>query len=261
MACNFHNSAVQSLVGLAAADAYAKILLSHHEAQHVSVYKYSSPPPLQQRIIITPSEQSLIDLALVLRKDTHLPFWNALFTACIKSQSHSRELIEAAFFHNGPGEPHAYDRTAIESGTLEALARSGQKNLGLSSLVHDNHHRSWHLPLLDFHCDISPMNEALAALICSHLMPGGYVLIDSGDSYHACGLTLLSPHERVQMLGRALLATPVVDGHYIAHQLQQDASSIRISLGGKASHAPIVIRAWTPAEDAYALRDLGQVSV
>lgn len=46
MACTLHNSVAQSLVGLAAADAYAKILLSHHDVQQVSVYKYNSPPPL-----------------------------------------------------------------------------------------------------------------------------------------------------------------------------------------------------------------------
>jgi len=259
MVCNVHNLDMRGLVGLAAADAYAKILLSPASVQRVSVYKYSSPPLLQQRISITPNEQSLIDEALVLRKDTKLPFWNALFAACLQMQAHSPELIKAAFFHNGPGEPVAYDRVAIETGILESLVQSGQRNLGLSSLVQDDRDRIWHLPLLDFHCDISPCNEDLAALICSHLMPDGYVLIDSGDSYHACGVTLLSSDERVHMLGRALLAAPIVDGHYIAHQLQQKASSIRISKGGKASHAPVVVRAWAPVADNHILRNLAQV--
>ena len=245
MTGNIQKLDMRSLVGLEAANAYAKILLSHGSVRRVSIYKYSSPPPLQQRMVITPNEQSLIDQALVLRKDTKLPFWNALFAACLQNQSHSPELIEAAFFHNGPGEPVDYDRAAIETGALEALAQSGRRNLGLSSQVHDDE-RMWHLPLLDFHCDMSPCNEELAALICWHLMPGGYVLIDSGDSYHACGVRLLSPDERIQMLGRALLAAPIVDGHYIAHQLQQKASSIRISMGGKASRTPVVVRAWAP---------------
>lgn len=243
MTDSFTTLDTRSLVGLAAADAYTKIILSHGSVRRVSVYQYSSPPTLQQRIAITPNEQLLIDQALVLRKDTKLPFWNALFAACLQSQTHSSELIGAAFFHNGPGVPVAYDRIAIETGALEELAQSGQRNLGLSSLVHDDQGHAWHLPLLDFHCDISSQNEELAALICSHVMPGGYILIDSGDSYHACGTSLLSPGERIQMLGKALLAAPVVDGHYIAHQLQQEASSIRISKGGKASRSPVVVRA------------------
>lgn len=246
----------ESLVGMAAADAYATILLSHRSVQRITVYKYSSPPLLQQRITITSIEQNLIDSALALRKETHLPFWHALFAACLKRQDFSPELLRAAFFHNGPGEPVDYDREAIDSGVLEVLAMSGQKNLGLSSLVRDNMDCAWHLPLLDFHCEISPTNENLAAHVCTHLMPSGFVMVDSGDSYHACGLALLSPDERIQMLGRALLAAPVVDGHYIAHQLQQGASSIRISRGGKACSSPVVVRAWVPSEHSLELWDV-----
>jgi hypothetical protein len=158
-------------------------------------------------------------------------------------------LIDAAFFHNGPGEAVVYDRSALETGVLEELVRSGATNIGLSSEVRDVDHCVWHLPLLDFHCDISPQNEALAALLCSRLMPAGYLLIDSGDSYHACGFELLAREERVRMLGKALLAAPIVDAQYIAHQLQQDVSSIRISKGGKASRRPLVVRAWIPLSE------------
>jgi len=253
MACDDEFDDVQSFVGMEAADAYAKILLSHRSVQQVSVYRYASPPTLQQRIPVKAIEQSLIDQALAIRKDVFLPFWHALFVACLKSQAYSPELIRAAFFHNGPGEPVAYGRDAIESGILGDLSRSGRGNLGLSSLVHDAYDEAWHLPLLDFHCDISPINEELTAHICSLLMPSGFILIDSGDSYHACGLKLLSVDERIQMLGRALLAVPVVDGHYIAHQLQQTASSIRISLGGKTSRLPVVVRARAPITEVRAV--------
>lgn len=256
MSTSLKNFDVESLIGLAAANAYTKILLSHCSIQRITVYKYSSPPLLQQRITITSTEQKLIDLALILRKENYLPFWHAIFAACLKSQDFSAELLHAALFHNGPGEPVDYDRAAIDAGVLEALAMSGQKNLGLSSLVQDGTGRVWHLPLLDFHCEITPANEDLAALVCKHLMPGGFVLVDSGDSYHACGLALLSSDDRIQMLGRALLTVPVIDGHYIAHQLQQGANSIRISRGGKAFSSPVVVRAWAPSERSHGLKNV-----
>lgn len=237
---------VQCYVGMSAASAYTRLLLTHLCVQRVSVFRYRSPPLLQQRIQLTSAEQSLIDQALALRRGTHLPFWNALFTACLLGEAHTAQLVGAAFFHNGPGEAVAYDRDAVEAGVLEVLVRDGVANLGLSSEVRDADGCVWHLPLLDFHCEVSPHNEALAALVCSHLMPDGYLLIDSGDSYHACGFKLLMPKERVHMLGKALLTAPIVDSHYIAHQLQQDTSSIRISKGGKALRGPFVVRAWTP---------------
>lgn len=237
---------VQRYVGMSAASAYTQLLLTHLRVQYVSVCRYRSPPSLQQRIQLTSPDLLLIDQALALRKSTRLPFWSALFTTCLLNETHTPQLVGAAFFHSGPGEAVAYDRDAIEAGALEELARQGAANVGISSEVRDASGAAWHLPLLDFHCDVSPHNEELAALVCAHLMPDGYLLIDSGDSYHACGFELSTPEERVHMLGKALLTAPIIDIHYIAHQLQQDASSIRISKGGKASRGPFVVRAWSP---------------
>ena len=237
---------VQRYVGMSAASAYTQLLLTHLRVQRISVFRYRSPPSLQQRIQLTSADQLLIDQALTLRKSARLPFWNALFSACLLSETHTPQLVGAAFFHSGPGEAVVYDRDAVEAGVLEELARQGAANVGISSEVSDAEGCVWHLPLLDFHCEVSPHNEALAALVCSHLMLDGYLLIDSGDSYHACGFKLFTSEERVRMLGKALLTAPVVDSHYVAHQLQQDASSIRISKGGKASRGPFVVRAWAP---------------
>lgn len=234
-------------VGMSAPAAYTRLLLGHARVRDIAVHRYASPPSLQQRLHPTPAEQALVEHALALRASANVPFWDALLAACLQRQAHTPALIEAAFFHNGPGDASTYGRASLEGGILEELAQSGASNVGLSSQVHDAAGRTWHLALLDFRCDVSPHNEALAALVCSHVMPGGYLLIDSGDSYHACGFELLTSEERVRMLGRALLATPVVDAQYVAHQLQQDASSIRISRGGKASRQPRVVRAWDPA--------------
>jgi hypothetical protein len=241
-----NGSVVERYIGMSSASAYTQLLLTHLRVQRVSVFRYRSPPSLQQRIQLTSPELLLIDQALALRRSTRLPFWNALFTVCLLSETHTSQLVDAAFFHGGPGEAVAYSRNAVEAGVLEKLTLQGAANVGISSEVRDASGCVWHLPLLDFHCEISPQNEALAALVCSHLMPDGYLLIDSGDSYHACGFALSTSEERVHMLGKALLTAPIVDIHYIAHQLQQDASSIRISKGGKASRGPFVVRAWAP---------------
>lgn len=241
---------VQSWVGLAASTAYTRLLLSEPCVQRVSVFKYSSPPSLQQRMQMTEAEQSLVEHALLLRATTYLPFWNAMFASCLLHQTHSAELVASAFFHNGPGESADYERRDLEDGALDQLSGEGASNIGLSSAVRDADGQLWHLGLLDFRCDISPHNERLVALVCSHIMPRGYLLIDSGDSYHACGVGLLTAEERIYTLGRALLAAPVVDSHYIAHQLQQQASSIRISPGGKALRRPYVVRAWLPQAGA-----------
>jgi hypothetical protein len=218
------------------------LLLSDPRVQRVSVFKYRTPPALQQRIQMTEADNAVLAHALELRRTTHLPFWSAIFASCLIRGTCSEGLVTAAFFHNGPGEPVEYARSDLERGVLEEIAEESEGNVGLSSAVKDGDCHVWHLAFLDFRCEVSPTNESLAALICSHLMPHGYLLIDSGDSYHACGLTLLSAEERVHMLGKALLATPIVDSHYIGHQLQQPESSIRISRGGRTARWPRVVR-------------------
>lgn len=239
-------SDVARYVGMSAVDAYMH-LLAEHRVQRISVFEYNSPPSLQRRIQISPTEKELIDQALKLRQTTQLPFWNCLLTTCLLSGTHTSNLVEAVFFHNGPGKATSYDRSAIETGLVENLVRGDVRNFGLSSEVRDVNGYERHLQLMDFHCEISTQNEALADLVCRHLMPDGFLLVDSGDSYHACGFRLLMAEERVRMLGKALLAAPIVDSHYIAHQLQQGASSIRISKGGKEFRDPRVVRAWGPA--------------
>lgn len=237
---------MNQIVGLSAAKAYEQLLLAHAQASQVELFRYRTPLSLQNRIKLSSSEQALIDRALEIRKSIGLPFWSAVFTSALLGEALTSQLVEAALFHNGPGEAVEMSRTEIEEGSIERVVRSGAKNVGLSSKVRDFEGVEWHLALLDFHCDVSSQNESLAALICQNLMPSGYFLIDSGDSYHACGIELLAPMGRIRMLAKALLMAPIVDSNYIAHQLQQDLSTIRVSVGGKASREPYVVRAWAP---------------
>lgn len=238
---------IGDFVGLRGAHAYTK-LLALLQVQRATILRYSSPPPLQNRVELSRDDHLLIQEALKIRKETKLPFWNALFSAALTQQYHSPELVFAAFFHNGPGEPMPLQRPAIESGALKELVEN-ETNIGLSSEVLDVDGNDKHIPMLDFHCDISPHNEELASLVCEHLMPQGHLLIDSGDSYHACGLGLVSSEQRIQMLGKALLVAPIVDSFYIAHQLQQATSSIRISKGGRAQVEPKIVRVFAPPKD------------
>lgn len=84
---------------------------------------------------------------------------------------------------------------------------------------------------MDLHCEVSARNHGVVLRVCRHVMPQGFLLLDSGGSYHACGMTVTSDEGRIHTLGEALLASPTVDARYVAHQLLQESSSIRISLG------------------------------
>lgn len=239
-------SDLNALLGQPAAVAYRVLLLAQPILQQWSVFRYSSPPTLQQRVPITAAEQAVIDQALEIRELTKIPFWHAVFGACLLRGYCTNSLLQGAFFHNGQGTRTDYDRAALAADMLDTVTGGEQANIGLGSKIIDSDGVAWHLNLLDFHCDIGAANTRIVHSICRELMPQGFLILDSGDSYHAAGIQPVSPEQRIQMLGKALLASPVVDVPYVAHQLQQDSSSIRISKGGKAKKYPIVVDAWCP---------------
>lgn len=189
------------------------------------------------------TEEELVNAALKIRKDIGMPFWEALFAACLKHHRFTDPLLDAALLHQGTGSESAIPRADVLAGELTELAhkRSGGQAVGLLSEVELKSGELRHFVFLDFHCEVSVGNIKLVSGICDRLLPGGYFLLDSGDSYHAWGIQLVSPSERVRLLGRSLFYMPIVDGIYIAHQLMQDASSIRISIGGQRRCAPRVI--------------------
>jgi hypothetical protein len=234
------------LVGKSAAVAYRAILLENSDVQQCTVFHYKTPPLLQQRIVMTPFEEEIVKRALEIRATTKIPFWEAVFSACVLKGQCTDALLSATLYHHGQGIPVDYGRDEIERNILEKVADENSTNVGLGSKVRCVGDRELHLGLLDFHCDISDANTEMVCRVCQYLLPNGFLVLDSGDSYHAAGLDLIAPENRIRLLGRALMASPIVDGPYIGHQLQQDSSSIRISRGGKAKKVPTVVRVWRP---------------
>ena len=230
-------------LGKQAAEACAELIRAHQSINKVRICHYEAPPSLQKRIKMGRMEEELVNAALKIRKDVGLSFLEALFAACLKQGKFTNPLLDAALLHQGTGSESEISRTDVLVGRLTEMAhkRNVGQAVGLLSEVELKSGELRHFVFLDFHCEVSEDNVKLVSGVCDRLLPGGYLLLDSGDSYHAWGIQLVSPSERVRRLGRSLFFMPIVDGVYIAHQLMQDASSIRISVGGQRRCAPRVI--------------------
>ncbi len=233
---------LSGLVGTDAPTAYRDLIMAHSNVVAITVCRYETPPLLQQRINPTVFEQEIITAALSIRGETRIPFWEAVFAACIKAGRCTDPLLDATMFHNGPGDPTRVTVGELQSQGLQRFVDSGQRNVGLASLVELENSDTHHLALMDFHCSINEENTEIVAAVCRRLMPLGFFLLDSGDSYHACGIALLTANERLEYLARSLLFAPIVDVAYVAHQLLQSMSSIRISGGGSKTKCPEVLR-------------------
>ena len=229
-----------------AAAAYRALLLKQPEIQAATLFQYDAPPQMQERISLTDVERELIERANGMRRETGVPFWEALFATCSVEERCTDPILAATFFHNGQGVSQQISRMEIENGVMESAARDSRRTVALGSRLAGEKGSLGHMNLLDLHCKVSPGNHTIVHRICRHVMPQGFLLLDSGGSYHACSVTVVSDEDRIQTLAKALLASPFVDARYVAHQLLQDSNSIRISRGGKAGKAPIVIDAWAP---------------
>ncbi len=231
-------------LGKQAAKAMEELIRDYQSIKKIRICQYEPPLSLQQRIKMDKIEEKLVDSALKIRQDVGMPFWEALFAACLKHHKFTEPLLDAALHHHGVGRESEIIRSDILKGKLVELAHtlSENRSIGLSSEVELVTGEIQHFVFLDFHCDVLTHNTILVSEVCARLLPEGYLLLDSGDSYHAWGIQLVTPEERIRILGKSLFFMPIVDGTYIAHQLIQNTSSIRLSVGGKRKLAPKVIK-------------------
>lgn len=236
-------SQLNDLIGLPAAVAYQTVLLHHESLESFTVHRYASPPRLQERVPMGPFEQALVDETATM-SDVAVSFWLKLFALCASRGQCSEALLKAAFFHNGPGAETEHARAELESGLLQRVSQEAPPNVSLGSRVIDSRYGEMHINMMDFDIVVNDANTEIIVSVCRELMPSGFLVLVSGDSYHAVATELVEPSERIALLGKALLVSPLVDIHYIGHQLQQRASSIRISKGGRAGQCPVVLRAW-----------------
>ena len=235
-----------NLAGVAAASAYRELLLAHDSIDRIWISQYETPPSLQQRIQMTQFERDIVTVALEIREKAMIPFWEAVFAACLRVGKCSEALLSAASFHHGPGRLSLMSRDEVINDGLSKMTQSADVNTGLSSRVLLKSGEEVHLQMMDFRCDVSKENTRIVSAVCQRIMPGGSAVLDSGDSYHACGIVLVSASERVEFLAKSLLYAPIVDSVYVAHQLSQSASAIRISLGGTRKKTPTVLRMLLP---------------
>lgn len=146
----------------------------------------------------------------------------------------------------------AYHQSGREYSTLTRRAVRNLELVGLSYPSPDDHMVSLHsefryndhplhLPMLDFHCQSGLENELVVRRICAKLFNSTYLLIASGQSYHAISMSLCTTDCFVTLLSRALLYAPFIDRAYISHQLIERGAALRINRTSNKPTLPTVI--------------------
>lgn len=234
-------SKIDVSVGEEAHDAYRKIILAQSDVEKLEIFRYSSPPLLQARVSLDEKEKYILDVALRKRKEELAPFWHSIFSSFLEAGWCSPGIVQAALLHSGPGAVTEITTNQLVSKKLSEFYGPEERNIGLSSRLTIKNSTAMHLAMLDFRCELGPASERVIKTICDGLYGGGFILVESGHSYHACGFEILTNHERIDFLAKALLFSPVIDTAYLSHQIRQQFSTIRISRGGSSGRLPKVV--------------------
>ena len=199
----------------------------------VIIYQYCLPPPAQAR---AERAGKFFDVVINDKRARSVPFWDAYLCTLLREGQPPAELFDQVLFHNGMGALHALvSREELLRGCLSEFRHPPlpREHYALASLVLVNDGSVRHIPMMDFACNVNPQHASVVGQIAERIFGREFVLFESGSSYHAYGMKLQNAEERIKFLGRALLFAPITDKNYIAHQLLQGISTLRISSSQK----------------------------
>lgn len=231
------------LIGLTASQAVNEIVASCKEINSIFLSKYTPPPLLQERIDLNKEELEFINDSMALRDEYSLPFWNSVMLKCFNNGMMSQQILKEALFHKtNHGSEIVITRQNVLDGKIDSILES-TSDLPWFSVTSEVKVQSetMHIPLLDFHCPKNRKNDNIVIEVSHLLFPNGFIVLDSENSYHCYGLTLVSEKQLLDILSKALLFSPIIDGAYIAHQILERRCCLRISKGGNQKKQPTVI--------------------
>jgi hypothetical protein len=217
-------------IGISSSELFTRIVQADDRAMSVRFFAPPRKVSLQERVSADPGVNSAIELALQLRREREIPFWDAILVASQQSDI-PKELWQEALFHRSASD-HVHEEPVrdLDGDRVRKLSSRlpTDRVLAVSSLVRCRD-RSWrHVPMLDFRWKPSDRNLQLLAEVVSAARLRGFI-VESGHSYHYYGANLIEAGELPAFLGGALLWGLMVDRRWVAHQLIEGACALRVS--------------------------------
>lgn len=231
------------LVGVTAPLAYSAIIAQMLAIEAVSFASYSIPPLIQDRASLEPTETQLVDKAAELRKDEWFSYLEVLLNMIAREECDVTGILNAIEFH----QPHPSDRVwlsrrAILEGKLVALCNNAVERspIAVFSRIRTKSGEDRHIPLLDFHVEKRAWSLSLVVSIGRKLTRPPFLIMETSRSYHLVGTNLLPESELMKFLAKSLLYSPIVDHAYVAHQIIEGESALRITTKNDENDIPVV---------------------
>lgn len=238
---------MQNLVGKPAPEVYTGVIGNLPEVQEVAVAQYAVPPPVQERACLTIEEQQLVERAVNVRKTTRLSFLEVLLEMSSEAKHSVDGILDAVGYH----QQHSVSRTwlsreeVLKGGLLRVCANApSTAPLAFLSRVNTGSSSFSHIPLLDLHVKKSNQSLSMVLSIARRLLGEAHVVLETIRSYHVFGVQLLTENQAMLFLSKAVLFSPITDHAYIAHQLLEGESALRITGRANDDDVPTLVTAF-----------------
>jgi len=132
-------------------------------------------------------------------------------------------------------------RQEILNGGIDSIQDRLGRNDGLAvcSQVRVLAGYSAHIPMLDFACAPTKANQGAISSMLGVIGQAG-VIVNSGNSFHFLGISLLTADEWIRFMGQALLLAPFIDARFMAHRLFDGECRLRVFARNKVPQVPVI---------------------
>jgi hypothetical protein len=214
-----------------AESAYRALVRQLPEIESLFVAAYKVPPRYEDRIRDMQVPNELLARARNRRNELGMPFWDAVIAEALAIGAVGEGILDAALYH----QPLSKNVTAVSRSkvlSVGIVAAVQKDNVpypwAVLSRVRTPHEGDRHFPMLDFRCSVSQSNLVLLERVAERLLDCPWTIIQSVNSYHLIGASLMTYSEMTAFLGMASLLGPIVDRNYVAHQLINGIAALRI---------------------------------
>lgn len=210
-----------------------KISLKNKNIDAYNFVVYPSNEMIQKRRENNEEEKNQIGRALDFRNKSGFSFWESLMSTFIDNPTASFELLSEALYHN-ENKSHIEFLSTEFSEIEKYLQSNSYLNIAFLSKVKIGS-STMHLPLIDFHIPPSNTNQETVENVLMQLGLNNGFLINSGKSYHFISTDLVFQQQFELLLAQMIFFTPIIDRNWIAHQLIEKCSAVRICKGTKTN--------------------------
>jgi|SRR5882724_4190109 len=206
---------------------------------------YLLAPRLDERVR---KEEVIEDAVLAKAEQFKSAYGGSLWDAALRILMHKGDylpesLLSQAIIHKHNPRERSFSITNEEfvmhgAGSI-IKSLEDDEGLAICSRVRVRNGYSAHLPMLDFACKPTKANCGAVEYMLRAIDQSGIVL-NSGDSYHFIGISLLTADEWLRFMGQSLLLTPLIDARYMGHRLYDGECYLRVFAKNKPLNEPLI---------------------